>query len=380
LKILHLSESGLPDWRIEKAALTGYEDGKNEVFFCGYGTRNYKRDFQVFSRIYEIKWTDKAMRGFPFYQDMVKKQIKKIINEIKPDIIHAHNIFAAKVISDFDIPFVFDNHEFWKIFSKVRLEKDIRSSNNIKYQRNPIRKILRNMLLNYSANLWVKWEADIIRKHPTITVSDTIADELKKIGNTNNVFVVPNFPMQFEIKDIQIPEKQKEISLIYAGADKIGGKNPTFRDFGGLAEVIDKKDVCKMTFIGVQGPDTNNIRYTGFIPRTNMFNEMTKHSIGLIPWKKHWAHKYLNPNKYAEYAHTGLFVMCTSSLETISTTLKDHCITFEDYEDLVTKIEYFKNNIEEMYNKRIKIYKFARENLLWERYHKNILDAYRICT
>lgn len=379
MKILHVSESGLPDWRIEKAAITGYEDGKNQVFFCGCGTSNYLREFKVFSKIYEIIWTDNAMRGFPFYQNKVKKQIKKIVEEIRPDIIHAHNIFAAKVTSDFGIPLVFDNHEFWKIYSKVRLEKDLQLSNTKKYQRNPIRRSLREIIIKYSANSWIKWESELIRKYPTITVSDKIAEELKKIENKNDVFVVPNFPMQFEIENIKTPEKQTEISLIYAGADKMVGKNPTFRDFEGLPEIIERKDVCKMTFIGMEGQDTKNIRYTGFLPRSRMFEEMTKHSIGLIPWKKHWSHKYLNPNKYAEYAHSGLFVMCTSSLETIYSTMAENCLTFEDYEDMITKIKYFKNNMEEIYNKRINIYKFARENLIWEKFGKNILNAYKIC-
>ncbi len=379
MKILHVSESGLPDWRIEKAALTGCKEGKNEVFFCGYGNKDYQRDFKIFSKIFEIKWTDRAMRGFPFYQNMIKKQISKVLKEIRPDIIHAHNIFAAKILSKFDIPLIFDDHEFWKVYSKVRLERDLASSDSKKYQRNPIRKSMRNMLIKYSANLWIKWESQLLERYPTITVSNTIAEELRKIWNNNNIFVVPNFPMKFEIDNIQIPEKHDEISLIYAGADKLGGKNPSFRNFDGLSGIIERKDVCKITFMGMNGTNTKNVRYTGFLPRNKMFEEMTKHSIGLIPWKKHWSHKYLNPNKYAEYAHAGLYVMCTSSLKTISSTMKENCTTFEDYDDMIAKIDYFKNNIDEVNDKRMRIYKFARENLLWEKYEENILNAYKKC-
>ena len=52
MKILHVSESGLPDWRIEKAAITGYEDGKNQVFFFGFGKIKYNREFKVFYKKY----------------------------------------------------------------------------------------------------------------------------------------------------------------------------------------------------------------------------------------------------------------------------------------------------------------------------------------
>lgn len=30
--------------------------------------------------------------------------------------MHAHNIFSTKIISDFDIPFVFDAHEYTSVY------------------------------------------------------------------------------------------------------------------------------------------------------------------------------------------------------------------------------------------------------------------------
>jgi hypothetical protein len=84
-----------------------------------------------------------------------------------------------------------------------------------------------------------------------------------------------------------------------------------------------------------------------------MFDEMSNHSIGLIPFKKHWSHIFTNPNKAYEYAHAGLFVMCTSSIKPISETLEQNCATFEDYNDLATQLEYFKDNLDELYNRRL---------------------------
>ncbi len=107
--------------------------------------------------------------------------------------------------------------------------------------------------------------------------------------------------------------------------------------------------------------------------------EMSKHSIGLVPFKKHWSHPYLNPNKAYEYAHVGLYVMCTRSLTTILETLKNNCSTFEDYETLMSQLEYFKNNPDVLYNKRREIFEFAQANLIWERNEKDIFRAYQIC-
>lgn len=55
-------------------------------------------------------------------------------------------------------------------------------------------------------------------------------------------------------------------------------------------------------------------------------------------------------HKVYEYAHAGLFVMCTASLEPVIKTLKEHCTTFEDHRDMVSKLAYFRDNLDELYD------------------------------
>jgi len=105
---------------------------------------------------------------------------------------------------------------------------------------------------------------------------------------------------------------------------------------------------------------------------------MIRNSIGLIPWKKHWSHPFLNPNKAYEYAHAGLFVMLTSDLKSVANTLEDNCLTFEDYYDLASKLEYFRSNTDELYERRLKIFNYARKNLFWEKHEQKIMDAYKL--
>ena len=121
---------------------------------------------------------------------------------------------------------------------------------------------------------------------------------------------------------------------------------------------------------------SSRVKYTGFLSRKCMFNEMSKSSVGLIPWKKHWLHVYVNPNKAYEYAHAGLFVMLTSSLKQVIEYLEDNCLTFDNYDQMVSQLNYFKDNLSELYSQRLKIFEFARSRLLWENYEKNILRAY----
>ena len=59
--------------------------------------------------------------------------------------------------------------------------------------------------------------------------------------------------------------------------------------------------------IGWAQEPNSNVKFHGYLPRKQMFSEMSHNSIGLIPFKNHWSHAYLNPNKAYEYAHAGLF-------------------------------------------------------------------------
>jgi hypothetical protein len=71
--------------------------------------------------------------------------------------------------------------------------------------------------------------------------------------------------------------------------------------------------------------------------------------------------------------------MCTSSITPVRQTLQDNCAVFEDYDDLASQLVYFRDNMEELYTKRIKTFEFARNNLVWENYEKNIFQAYQLC-
>src|SRR5215472_17595497 len=120
LKILHISHESLPDWRIEKAAISALNNG-HTVAFAGIYPKSYNN--KTFSEIYNLVWTAKARFGIPFYWHSVKKQLEKIIRQARPDIVHAHNIFSAKMISEFDVPFVYDDHEYWPL--QARLLKEL---------------------------------------------------------------------------------------------------------------------------------------------------------------------------------------------------------------------------------------------------------------
>jgi glycosyltransferase involved in cell wall biosynthesis len=387
MRILHVSHESLPDWRIEKSAIAASKLD-NEVFFAGRISNAYTRD--AFSNIYQINWTAKARLGIPFYWHSVKKQLDKVLKATKPDVIHAHNIFSAKMASEFEIPFVYDDHEYWsrlsmllrEIVQKKRTFED--RSQDTKHLKNMLSEMtrIRRVLINsYAIRLWTNWEKEIVSSHPTITVSEQIAGELRTNYNAKNVFVVPNFPMYSEVKDFEKPRFLDSLSSVYAGVEARGDITPAHRKIDGFISTFLEEDIGNLVIIGWNDKSTSNkVKYSGFLSRQDMFREMFNHSIGLIPFKRHWSHIYISPNKAYEYAHAGLAVLTSSGFEPVKQILKEHCITFDDYEGMASKLMYFKENLDELYKRRLKIFDYARENLIWEKNEKFITEAYRSCT
>jgi glycosyltransferase involved in cell wall biosynthesis len=186
--------------------------------------------------------------------------------------------------------------------------------------------------------------------------------------------------MYSEVKDFEKPRFHNSLSSVYAGVEAKGEITPAHRNIDGFISTFLEEDIGNLVIIGWKGTSSSNkVRYTGFLPRQDMFREMFNHSIGLIPWKQHWSHNFVSPNKAYEYAHAGLVVACTSSFSVIKEILKEHCVTFEDYADMASKLMYFKENLDELYKKRLQIFGYARDNLIWEKNEKNIIEAYKKC-
>jgi hypothetical protein len=389
LRILHLSHDGLPDWRVEKSAISASIRG-HEVAFGG--TRPINPITNAFSKVYEIDWVEGAKFGIPFYLHYVKKQIEKVIRDVRPDIIHGHNIFAAKIISEFGIPFVYDDHEYTSVFAKALAEpvklNDINYKNTLKFTsptligktKKLIRKFAWNHLIKYRAvNLWSKWEKEILSSTcPVIVTTDNVARELRNRRHSiDRLFVVPNFPMKTECSDLENPRFHSGLSSVYSGIDSSAVY--AHRNLDGLLDIFTNHEIGHLIMIGMNGQSSEKIKCLGVLPRRTMYSEMMKHSIGLMAFRKHWYHQYNSTNKAYEYAHAGLYVMCTSSFGPIIESFNGNCAVFDDYNDLLLQLKYYRDNLEELYQKRLKSFKFARNNLVWERYEDNIFRAYQLC-
>ena len=380
MKVLHVSHAGLPDWRIEKSATTGLKYGYR-VFFAGESPSNSYNDSKIFEKSYILSWPKTnypkvqlvpyILLGKTSVWNSVKKQIKKILEELRPDIVHAHNVLSAKVISEFDVPMVYDDHEYWSIYVKRRFKSKIIDKNK-KFLKNKIRNFAYNRLIK----IWSKWESDIVSKYPTIATSKTTINEMEE-KYSKEIFLLPNFPMKTETSLPQPLVFHDDLNSVYAGIEWPKGIL-AHRNITGLDRVFNENNIGKLILIGRMNiQSSEKVIYKGLLSRIDMYDEMAKCSIGLLAQRKIISHKYISPNKSFEYAHAGLHVVSTSGFSDVIDTLHNNCTIIEDYNDLVAHLSYFRDNKDELYKKRIKIYNFAKENLIWEKYDKNIIEAYK---
>ena len=367
----------MPDWRIEKSAISASKIGHKVMFGGRRPTAEYFTNYdkhRIFCKIYEVNWDYKAKVGISIFWHVVRKQVEKVIRESNPDIVHAHNIFAAKMISEFKIPFVYDDHEYWPVYIKTLSELPL--DWHILQPKEAAMVLLKRKLIHS----FTEWEKELVSNAPTIVTTNKVAEELEfSTGNTDRIFVIPNVPLKCEVEGFKNPIFHNTVSSVYVGKDKKTDASRPHRNMDGLTDVFTNNNIGNLTMIGVNGKSSENIKYLGILPRREMYEVMFKHSIGLIPYKKHWSHFYRDTNKAYEYAHAGLFVMSVSSLDNVVSNLDDNCATFEDYNDMASHLKHFREYSEELYSRRLKSFEFAHKNLVWEKYEKNILCAYQSC-
>lgn len=140
---MHLSDMPLPDWSIEKSALTDSNLGR-EVYFGGFRSQCTGK---IFSKLFQIERTPTARRVVPFYWRSIQKQLEIVLKETRPDVMYTHIIFSAKMVSEFGIPFVYDDYEYWPIYFKRQSEISKHNQQNTRAS-SPARKFLQEFLIS----------------------------------------------------------------------------------------------------------------------------------------------------------------------------------------------------------------------------------------
>ncbi|MDF1539528.1 MAG: glycosyltransferase [Candidatus Thorarchaeota archaeon] len=326
MRILHTSHTGLPDPRIEKTALTMKKDGHELVFLGGKSSDSYNSN--IFDRKYHVPIPNSFMvvNDFRFRRKWIKT-----INEISPDIVHAHNIIAAAMMLGADYPTIYDDHEYW-------------SKQTFKYSS---RGIVRRTAAIPLIRAIPRWERRLLEAYPVVTVSDMNARDHRRYAK--HVTVTRNFPQKSELESLD--DKSPRVGNVYVGNDFILKRFLDHRNMTGLRDIIE-------------------LDYLAGLPHHEMMIQLTSYRVGFTPWLPHPLHEYADPNKHYEYLGAGLQVVVSRSLYG---PLKDapYVHPFDDYSEIPDIIA----NLPNIPSSEIMAH--AKEHYVWENQASLIHEVYR---
>lgn len=325
MRILHVSDTGLPDPRVERMAMTMKKDG-HELFFLG-GGRIRGQNLSAFS---EARTVPLGIGPQIALDPRVKKRWLRAVHELRPDVIHAHNVVVGHFLLDTDYAVVFDDHE------NLSAQKFVFAA----------RPFVRRTAAWFLVRNFAAWERRLAESHPVLTVSEGIADYYRQY--TNQVGVVVNVPLLEEIDWLQNPSSRA--GLVYMGSDFSAPRFIPSRDMTGLRDIL--------SFDIVSG-----------LPHKEMMTRLSKYRIGLTPYKPHPFQRISNPNKNYEYLHAGLqVVLCETFAHLFEGEPYVH--SFRDYGDIATVVESVPavDGMEIMHH--------AREKYVWEKREAVVKEAY----
>jgi len=326
MRILHISNGGLPDPRIEKIALTMKKEKNATTIFLGGGPLKWQTE-DAFDEVHYLG----IPSSFRYVLDpRVGSQWRERILSLKPDIVHAHNVIVARFLLDMDLPTIYDDHEYW---SKRLFKYDSWS---------PIRKMQAKPMIR---NIPI-WERKLLERFPCITTNETIANDHKE--HCSNVFVVRNYLSRRQVDFLENPSDRN--GIVYIGNDFELPKMQYHRNLEGL------KDILEFDII------------TG-LPHPEMMEKLTHYKLGHSAFRSVPFHRYIDANKNYEYLHAGLPVLI-SKIWGESLPIKKYIHLFEDYDEIPEVV----SNIE--YPNPVDVMKYARSNFLWEFQEDKILKAY----
>ncbi len=349
-KVLHIAHY-LPDVRVEKMMLAGKALG----FQVEIATETFR------------KFTFEELNGTPihYYQASLSDhfgwsnnagmKLTSIVEEVDPDIIHAHDIYNAHFVSHLNRNLVYDDHEFWS--NAIRNDLAHESFLSLKRWRRTVGLFFRRRKIP-------KWEREIVENSVIITIHERIAFHHRKMNP--NVFVVENYPHSLEIYDIPSVDRDPRLGA-YIGRDMgtLGNQYRNTRDFYLL---VKRTPDVKMKIIGdTKVPTEGNIISLGYIDHKDILKSLADCTFGFGPWKPHESHQYSSANKLHLYAHAGLHIIIPYTLSYHSFFSYSY---FKTYDDI---IEIIRNP------PRIdpeEIISHAREHLLFDIRYNRIKTAY----
>lgn len=326
MRILHISNAGLPDLRIEKMAFTMKKEGHELLFLGGRPVKG-----QNLGAFDETHFTRLKSSFRLVYDSRIEQHWLREIDRLKPDIVHAHNIIVGHFLLNSDHHAIFDDHEY---LSKQSSRYDVWP-------------FVKRQLVKPMIRRFPEWEENLVSRYPTLTSNKNIADEHRKYGSF--VEQVPNVPLRLQVENLQEPDSRK--GYVYVGNDFKMKRFLPHRDMEGLTDIIQFHEITGLT-------------------HREMMEQLMHYEVGLTPWRPHPWHQYSEANKNYEYMHAGMPVLTNTIIKKYNFPDDPYVFSFRSYCDLLEDLAKIPDI------DRSKIKEHAVSRYLWEMNEKTIKDAY----
>ena len=366
MKILHFSDAGLPDTRVERSALFSKQQGW-AVVFAG-GRQPQKQIFGAFDTIHYRYWKPSEKTGFPGTLHQVRGWLKRLIQNEGPDVIHAHDIFAAKVARDVGHPFVYDDHEIWG--SRISYQ----GSQVMKRNRTP----LRRTATWFAIRNWRKWESEIFRAAPIITVSEEIAKLYKRIQP--NSFAIPNLPVREEVELIP-PNKNIDDAFRIGYVSRHRLPLAQRWDTVALTLWLQHRFNATLVFIGPKIIETEEVENHGFVSHKEMLQILSTCDIALMG-QMTILPVYSYENRFALFLHAGLKTIVPDSKINEVKFCNKHKVGWSWgsastlLATLRQQVSEYQKDIDGWNQDKTRVRSIAQKHLLWNYYEDRLREAY----
>jgi len=366
LKIVFVSEDGLPDMRVEKMMNT-LAPIADEIHFVG----RFKRfsGFKLLKKpiVHSVEWDRKVNLFIEPYYTWVKNKVLRIIDDIKPDLVIAVNLVAGSMLYKTSYNVVMDYHEVWSLLLKY-----------IEPQ-----KFLSKITYFIRKHKYPALEEKLVSKYPTITFSKYTCKYFReKYGLTNSI-VVKNFPSKHEFENIEFRELEcGEKIFTYIGKMTLEYDGQSYKDIRPTIMVLDKLWSENKRFsvhvAGVKYSDKPYIKPLGWLQHIELYSVIRETHAGIHSYKPSPIQYLVDPNKVYIYMHSGATPVVTDThrdlLETIGR--KAFIVESSNYMDSLyrTYREIIEMDCMELNKFRKQAFEYARNNLVWEKQDTDIID------
>lgn len=361
-----------PDKRIDREAKALQEEGHSVFLICSE-TKKYGQIPDVYEKIFFLPIDFHVYLDYYFQNRKAAKICKKVIDEIKPDVVQAHDIKAAG-IGLLCVPketiFIFDDHEIPELSNKLNLDQA---------------KGIFKKIVHYYRFVLMKYVFKRVtrRANLIVVVNEKVIDfyEKKKI-NRSKMIAIENYASN---DTLQIAKENADLVHEFFKKDKRkkivhvskGGKlsKDRVRDISIFVEAVTELDNWIIVVFGPHDETYENydVQFVPPVPRNEYLASCLKCDLALNTLIDTERTQYCSSNRLFEFVALGLRVI-SNRVNTLVEKFGNYLIwmenlkTKDDVIKLLTNIDSYPSS-EEIKEKSLEF--------IWEEEIKKLVNQYK---